>query len=165
MREFEERVILLLQEVKEDFNRMGIPYGQVDQVKINKRAKARFGCCKKTDKGFIIEISSIMEEAAEDKLRDVIAHELLHTVRGAYDHGQKWKKLVNILNHQGYGITARTTYEKIGIADARNERYKYMVKCSHCGQEIYRKKRCPLTEQTYRYRCGKCGGKLKTFVL
>ena len=37
----------------------------------------------------------------------------------------------------------------------------YRIVCRECGMEIIRRRRCKLVENTDRYRCGKCGGKLE----
>ena len=45
------------------------------------------------------------------------------------------------------------------ITEPEEKEYKYKIICENCGQEIYRNR---LNRNLFkRYRCGKCGGKLK----
>lgn len=165
----EERIRQLFEQVMRDMDSMGVPYNKnIISFKINGRAKARFGCCKRVGAagkrdGFKIEISKFACDADEKEIKDILAHELLHTVEGCYDHGQKWKYLAKQLKPLGYDVTARTSYEKVGVDDPRSEKaYNYIIQCQKCGQVIYRQRKCNLTEKTKYYRCARCGGKLKS---
>ena len=39
--------------------------------------------------------------------------------------------------------------------------YKYILRCTKCGQEIKRQRTSKVILYYKRYRCGKCGGKLE----
>ena len=67
MKEFEEKVWEIYKEVKADFDALAISYGKVNQIAINTRAKSFFGRTKKDKSGFIVEISSIMEDASDKR--------------------------------------------------------------------------------------------------
>ena len=163
---------LFSQVVKEALS-IGIPISkEISDIRINTRAKARFGCCKQEKrplgkKRFIIEISERVLCAEEKIIRQIIAHELLHTANGCMNHGAKWKEYAEAMNSAfGYNITRTSTYEKLGLSSpekvSRSESgYKYILKCQECGAEILRKKRCKVVDNPEHYRCGKCGGALK----
>jgi predicted SprT family Zn-dependent metalloprotease len=175
----------LLEEVLSVFYELNIPVSDriLPEIKINTRAKSRFGSCRKVWKGsdgkyvnrpvsslqkpyFQIEICEAMLDADEQELKNVLAHELLHTCYGCYNHGKRWKAYaVRINNMYGYNITSTTTYEKIGLErPEKKTAYKYKIECAKCGKIFYRQRKSKLTENPGRYRCT-CGGKLKVTEL
>ena len=143
---------------------IGIPISNnISEIKINNKAKARFGACKIKKsiqgKSFIIEISSEILECERKRISEVMIHELLHTCPGCFNHGKKWKsharKVEALL---GYTIKTTQKYEDFGIdIPVRNEEVKYIVKCAGCGAEFQRKRLCKLVKNPEKYRCGKCG--------
>ena len=137
------------------------------EVLINKRARKRFGACRKTAKGFKIEISSFMLEADRAHIKNILAHEVLHTCRDCQNHGKKWKTAAQKMNTAyGYQITTTSSYEKMGLEkpqEDQQKKYKYMIQCRKCGMTIYRQRKSKLITHTNHYRC-KCGGKLKCYV-
>ena len=164
-----KKLDMLVAEVAEEGKSIGIPISnRITDVKVNTRAKARLGSCRQIKKplqkdSFIIEISHRLFEAEEKKIKEVIAHELLHTCPGCMNHGKKWKLYAEEMNRAfGYGITRTYTDEKIGITPLpTREEYKYTLVCNGCGTLIKRKRRCRLVENPELYRCGKCGGTMK----
>ena len=99
------------------------------EVLINKRARKRFGACKKTTKGFTIDISEFMLDADLVHIKNILAHEVLHTCRGCQNHGKKWKLMAQTMNAEyGYQITTTSSYEKMGLEKAEQQnQYKYMI--------------------------------------
>lgn len=65
-----------------------VPFTIYEEIKVNPRPKKRYGCCRKKDNQFIIEISAFMLDCTYDKIRGVIVHEVLHTCEGCYEHGK-----------------------------------------------------------------------------
>lgn len=177
----------LLQEVLSQCKKENIQISDyiLPDIVINSRAKSRFGACrkipmnklqsidlkhiiinKKVNCFFQIELCEAMMNANEQEIKNVIAHEVLHTCPGCYNHGKLWKTYASKLNNiYGYNITSTTTYEKIGIQKPeKKEAYRYKITCQRCGKEFYRMKKSKLVTETNRYRCG-CGGKLKCIDL
>ena len=154
----------LLQEVLSDCKELKIPVSDrvIPEIIINRRAKSRFGSCKKTAMGFQIEICEAVLDASVQDIKNIIAHELLHTCYGCYNHGKRWKAYAEKMNNMhGYNITTTTTYEKIGLErPERKPDYKYKIECTKCGKVFFRQKKSKLITNTKRYRCT-CGGKLK----
>lgn len=126
-------------------------------VRVNFRAKRRFGQCTKTRDGFVIELSSRLLDAPEHSARQTLAHELIHTCRGCMNHGRLFGKYAGRLNRlYGYNIGTTTSSRQLGIEP---EKPKFVLVCTSCGQHFSRMRRCPLTDDPGRYRCA-CGGRL-----
>lgn len=162
----------LLQQVVDEAKALGIPVSShiSPSLIINNRTKSRFGGCKKV-KGFVhytyqIEISKVLLDAEAGIIKEIIAHEVLHTCHGCMNHGATWKKYCLIMEDSlGYRLERTSSYEKLGIEDRRNpKRYRFVVECKQCGQKIYRQRKSQLTDATNQYRC-RCGGKLVCFSL
>lgn len=129
------------------------------QVRLNRRARTRFGCCIRRDGRYTIELSAkLAEEGGEDAILQVLVHEVLHTCYGCSNHGARWKGYAQRMN-DAYGYCVRRTdnYSRLGIEDDRPVRY-YVV-CAQCGRRIPRMKRSALVDHPERYRCA-CGGPL-----
>lgn len=136
------------------------------EVLVNKRAKSRFGSCRKTAAGFVIEISEFLLDADIGHIKNILAHEVLHTCRGCQNHGKKWKLYAGAMNSEyGYRITTTSTYEKMGLEKPEQQKnYKYMIQCQSCGKIIYRQRKSNLITHTNHYRC-RCGGFLKCYKI
>jgi predicted SprT family Zn-dependent metalloprotease len=163
----ENQLNQLLQQVIKEASALGIPVSRYisPSLHINKRTKARFGGCKKV-KGFVhctyqIEISKVLLEAEVPVIKEILAHEILHSCPSSMNHGITWKKYCQKMERAyGYRLERTSSYEKLGIEDPRGAKnYRYMIECNRCGQRIYRQRKSSLSEQTNKYRC-RCGGKL-----
>ena len=136
------------------------------EVFINPRPKKRFGCCKKKDGKFLIEVSRFLLEGEERAIRSVLAHEVLHTCRGCYEHGARWKEYAARMNQAwGYQIKRTSSFGELGLPageespEERAARIKYIIKCTRCGREYPRQKVTCVMKKINAYRCS-CGGKL-----
>lgn len=159
----------LTKKVTSELRGIGIPVSDnIDKTVINKRTKRRLGAClshisSTGKKSFTIEVSARALVLDEQIVKSIIAHELLHTCAGCFNHGKKWKEYgERTKSLLGYEIK-RTM--KVGESSMdllrEKENYRYTVVCKTCGQKFLRKRKCPLVEHPEKYRCGKCGGKLK----
>lgn len=159
----EKRLNELLREVEEQARAVGIPIsGRVlPQVAVNRRAKQRFGCCKRLSNGDIqIELSLHTLSAEEKEIKQVLAHELLHSCYGCMNHQKRWKSYAERMNRAyGYMISRTDSVERLGI-EQQKPKPKYRLVCTRCGAEITRMKRSRLITDTELYRC-RCGGELK----
>lgn len=150
----------LLLQVISQARSLAIPISKhiVPTVVINTRARTRFGCCRFSKGRYVIEVTAALSEADESSIRQVLAHEILHTCPGCANHGMRWLHWASMMNSVfGYDIRRTHSAEALGIKDIRPVRY--LVICSNCGKTIPRMKRSPLVEFPQRYRC-KCGGTL-----
>ena len=126
---------------------------------INRRAKTRFGCCKKTADGFLIELCERVTEAGEAACKEVLAHEILHSCYGCMNHGVRWKSYAARLKQAyGYDISRTHKTDEIGVEKDYSVRYRF--RCESCGAIIERMRKSSFVENYERYRC-RCGGKLK----
>lgn len=146
---------------------IGIPISKKIEkvVVINKRAKTRFGCCKKYKNGYRIEVSEDIVNGPEASLLQTLAHEVLHTCPNCQNHRSLWKAYAKAMNEAyGYEIKRTSTSEELGIAknDEGKERalVKYRLICKGCGQIIERRRKSKLVTHAQLYRC-KCGGKIE----
>ena len=128
-------------------------------VRLNRRARTRFGCCIRRNGTYTIELSArLAEQGSEEAILQVLAHEVLHTCYGCSNHGKRWKSYAARMNAAyGYTISRTDKFEDLGLEDDRPARY--WVVCTRCGRRIPRMKRSPLVEHPERYRC-RCGGTL-----
>lgn len=154
------RVINEAQELK-----LPVPDNICREVIINPRPKKRYGCCRKKDGKFQIEISQFVLQCEPDKIRGVLAHEVLHTCEDCYNHGNKWKLYAKMMNERyGYDIKRTSTNEDMGIpqresGDEATDKIKYIIKCESCGREYPRQRFTCVMKKINAYRCS-CGGKL-----
>lgn len=152
----------LLVRVIGEARQLGIPVSEeIDpQVRLNRRARNRFGCCIRQNGRHTIELSAqLAQEGVQEAILRVLAHEVLHTCYGCSNHGKRWKSYAAQMNAAyGYGIRRTDGYDGLGLVDDRPVRY--WVICTQCGRKIPRMKRSPLVDHPERYRC-RCGGVLK----
>ncbi len=161
----------LLQTVIAQARALGIPAAKniCPQVRLNARAKKRFGCCIGSPKlGFTIELSAALPAAGRKTCMQTLAHEVLHTCPGCQDHGDRWKAYAARMN-AAYGYTIRRVDrpEALGVTlpPAAAPAYRWRVVCTGCGRAFFRQKASPLIRQPSRYRCAACGGKLRVEAL
>jgi len=150
----------LLACVVEQAKQAGIPVSTriCPTVSVNRRAKTRFGCCRTRNGVHTIEIAAALLEADERVVRQVLAHEVLHTCPGCANHGTLWKGYATRMNDLcGYDICRTDSHQQLGLSDDRPVRW--LVVCRSCGKELPRMKRSALVEHPERYRC-RCGGTL-----
>lgn len=164
---YTHRLERMLEECREQLRQIGIePAEHIFGIKENKRAKKRLGCCRMVNvngrTGYELEISSMLETADDEILKDVIYHELLHTCRGCMNHGARWKALADKVNRTyGTRIRTRADYEELDLQQAEQETYRYEISCTDCGAKNYRMRRSRIIDHPENYRCGRCGGKLR----
>ena len=96
-----------LQHVLEQVRAAGIPASaQIDpQVRVNTRAKKRYGRCIFRDGRYEIELSARLQAADSSVVHTVLAHEVLHTCPGCMNHGARWKQYAAKMGERyGYSI-------------------------------------------------------------
>lgn len=150
---------------------IGIPVSDSiePEIYINKRAKSRFAACK-MEKGFyekryMIEVGEALLKVEDPWIiKNILAHEVLHTCPRCYNHGITWKSYAQKMNEKyQYQIKTTSTYEELGlIAPEKKKNVKYIIVCDKCGNVFYRQKKSKLITNINQYRC-KCGGTLQCF--
>ena len=152
----------LLQEAIGEVEAIGITTGKIIPSIELTRATRTFGKCRLIkDNTYTIYISKYFLNNPTAEIKNVLVHEVLHTVKGCMNHGNKWKVLANRMNSKyGYNIK-RTSNYILNSEEANQIKRQYTIKCQGCGQTIYRQKKSKLVTKPHLYRCGKCGGKLE----
>lgn len=151
----------LLRAVLEEARQIGIPLSDniFPHVAINRRAKTRFGCCRKVGDNYLIELSHLLLYAPMASCKQVLAHEVLHTCYGCRNHGARWRAYSRRMsNAYEYDISRVDSHENLGIED--KPKAKYTVTCQNCGNTFERIRASKLTMHPDLFRC-RCGGKLK----
>lgn len=165
-----KNLMSLVEICKSELDSLGIKYGNICSWSVNTRAKRRLGQCKKVGRDlFEINISAtLLRDDIEDRLAlNTIMHELLHTVKGCFNHTGKWKEYAEYINKNlnGYNIKrVAKPCEMGGVLETKAPIYKYVLRCTKCGQEIKRQKQSTVISNYKRYRCSKCGGKLERIL-
>ena len=85
------------------------------QVRLNRRARTRFGCCIRQDGAYTIELSArLARDGSEQAVLQVLAHEVLHTCYGCSNHGARWKGYAQRMNTAyGYRISRTDNYDSL----------------------------------------------------
>lgn len=158
-------VDVFLKEVIREAQEINIPVSSSisENVLINPRPKRRFGCCKRQGRRFTIEISQFILNGDEKTVKTVLAHEVLHTCGGSYEHGAVWKQYAAAMSRAyGYNIKRTTSFAEMGLEEpARaDDRIRYIIRCQKCGREYPRQKFTCVMKKINAYRCT-CGGRLE----
>lgn len=139
----------------------------ITYIKIT-NAKGYWCNIKKDYPGYRIHISRNFElipddSLAKERLYSSLTHELIHTIPGCMNHGEKFKRICSLLNkiNPTLKLQVTTSFLDYGIIEKRKSP-KYVCKCNYCGKEyLYWRKPNYNME---RYLCGKCGkSQLKIF--
>ncbi len=163
----------LAAECMAELDALGIGYRAVASLKINDRAKCRWGSCLPLPDGtFEISISyRLLADGVDDSaVKGTIIHELLHTVPGCANHGKLWQSYAALVNarYPQYNIKRTASFDEKGVpAEDRVVRQytaKYKIVCTRCGACSYRKKSSAVILHPEKYRCGKCGGSLRIYA-
>lgn len=169
MKQFKKRVNKLLLEVIHQADKINIPISKnIDlNVDINKRAKTKFGACRKNiianQEHFQIEVGSALSICDDIIVKEVLAHEILHTCYNCQNHGPLWKKYAKAMNDKyGYNISRVKKFSEYNIDN--NIQYKYKIVCKKCGKIMYRQKHTKVIDNIQNYCC-KCGGRLEVHKL
>lgn len=164
----EEILLKIFIEVKENLKSINIPVSDdiSPDIKLS-RAKRKWGSCKmskrKGDYSFYISISEncFKEPDNIQFISNTMAHELIHTVKGCFNHGAKFQSYAKKAAVLGYIVN---TTSKSSIEKTDEEKFneaKHVLRCKSCG-EIYYRFRFPKDPKYIdKIMCGKCRGKLE----
>ncbi len=161
----QEELDRLMQELAAELRELGIPLSRsiLPAVQVNSRAKRRLGCCYFSGGQYTIEVSAALLDQPE-RLRQTLAHELLHTCWGCRNHGKTWKAYAARVNEAlGLQIQRLSPAGEDRQEPLRRDEIKYVLECQSCGARIYRSRMSKAVKAPWRYRC-KCGGRLKRIL-
>lgn len=157
----------LISEVEADLSSLKIRYRKVRSWTVFNNKKSQLGNCKIVGNGvFDISISEILlqDDIDDQKSKNTIAHELLHTVEGCMNHKWYWNKLATLVNEKISGYNIKRTFDpkEIGMDTAvRKPVYHYFFKCKGCGIELKYQRKGKFVQYPEKYYCRHCGGKFE----
>lgn len=166
-----EKLNRIAQDCIKDLDGIGIKTGRVLAFEVNTRAASRWGQCKKTPNGYIININAVLldDRNGDEGLINTLYHELLHTCADCMNHGAKWKEYAaQVKTRLGYNIKRTSNEEEKGIAAECAAEYnrqkkdtppRYVFRCKGCGAIVTRQKASDFVQHPELYRCGICKGK------
>lgn len=157
-REWDIRLNSLMNEVIADFREEGIEVGSISHICVNARLRRAWGRCNRCYaegwEYFYIEISDLTLNS--EGLRDTIAHEVLHTVQGCFNHGIEFLAVAKLMEKYGYKIDVTGKVSDMGMTE--DSVYRYIINCEN-GHAFYRHRMCDLVKNPSHYLCG-CGAKM-----
>lgn len=96
-----------------------------------------------------------------DELENVILHEILHTMPGCQNHGAVWQAHADRVNAAlGVHISQYADAENIKFDPYAEREKRYAVRCTACGNIIYRQNFSDVIRFPGLYHCS-CGGDLE----
>lgn len=145
---------------------LDIPIAENISVKVNSRAKKRWGLCTlECQDEYIIEISNrlLADEISEEATFNTMIHELLHTCPDCMNHGKRWKHWADIINsNTKYNIKRTSSCQEKGIESISNMP-KYTVTCNICNAKWYYNRAGRVVENINRCKCPYCN--IKSLIL
>lgn len=179
-----ERWMKIFNQIYADMVRLGLPIHKPDYVSVRRSLRVTLGKCyceslwdvntRTMQKHFYIYFNPDLLKLEEERiLRDTFAHELIHTIDGCMNHSKLFKYYASFVNDElGCRVTSTFSvdlYPALSAADKkildvraqRQTKYQYQVQCIDCKMTINRQRKSKLIEHPERYRCGRCGGRLK----
>ena len=155
-----EQVEKMVHAYRHDMLTRGIKVGKISRVWFSDKSFGKFGSCRKLMNGyFVIEITDL---GLHGDVKSTIVHELIHTVAGCYNHGQKFQEIARLLSN-AYNMELGTyagVREMELSREYRISKAKYALQCKKCGQLILRQRATRLVKLPTTYSCG-CGGDLE----
>ena len=150
------RVYELFHEVKNELKDL-VPYSKNLSPSLGElKTKKTLGRCYSMYGMFRISLSKYLLECSEQLIKNVIAHEIIHTVPYCFNHGRNFQYYANLVNYKlGYNVEVRNTNKEF------NPPRKYKLTCLECGKVYYRDRLNQRYVANEVYRCNLDNGKLK----
>lgn len=168
---FQNRLEQLKNEAMSELMGIGVPILPSNiHFAINKRYTRKLANCQELPEGpYLIQVSSVVLKGDDHFAKNIIIHELLHTLPGCLNHGPEWKRWAEKVNRElGYDIQRIVPIDKIIAAvegDPRAVGFKYKIECQGCGGTHYRSRATVFVTHPERYYCSGCGGRYKVSKL
>ena len=141
--------------------------GNIVDVKVNTRARTRWGMCSynRYTGNYIIELSSriLQDDMPYDAAMSTAVHEVLHACNGALNHGATWQYYAGRVtrNHPELKISRETGAEEFGLQDEQQKFHeKYAIRCESCGNTHYSSRLSKAIKHPEYYQCHYCHGKM-----
>ena len=149
----------MLQMVIDDYESIGLMTGCIrPEITINNRTKTTLGRCFRKRQAntylYNIELSGKILQSEELTI-DTLYHEVLHTVEGCFNHGEKFKHYARIIKKELNVTIERTADPKEYGLQGREKDAKYILTCS-CGQQYYYYRKSKVIKNYQNCICPKC---------
>lgn len=129
----------IFKQVKQEI--MGIvPFSSnISNVITLNRSKTTLGVCRCRnflgEKSFNIVVSKYLLNSNIKTIKNTLAHELIHTVDGCFNHGYNFMNYAQEVNRKlGYNVSDKYR------GDDFKKNYKWKITCTKCGVTFYRHK-------------------------
>lgn len=146
---------------------LNIPIADCIRVKVNSRAKKRWGLCTlECQDEYVIEISNRLldDSISEEATFNTMIHELLHTCPNCMNHGKEWKKWADVINRNTkYNIKRTTSCAEKGI-ESVSRFPKYTVTCDICNAEWHYNRAGNVIQNLNRCKCPYCNKRSLSYV-
>lgn len=152
----------LFNECRAEITNCGYDTGYINSITSNARFTRRLGQTAINGYGrFEIEISNkvLTDDYPEIYTKEVILHELIHTLPGCFNHGDKFKAVARALNIR-YGYNISRVASGSAVACLAPQEHKYEIQCPVCGKIFYRDRMSDFVKNPQNYRHSDCGEKL-----
>lgn len=114
-------------------------------LRINTRATKYLGLCTFKSKNpltYIITINGpFLKVAKPQDVHDTIMHEVLHTLPGCMDHGEKWQNYASIIEKYEPRYTISRLGDCTEYKEVLHQKSKYIITCKGCGHVFYYQRR------------------------
>lgn len=114
-------------------------------LRINDRATKYLGLCTFKSKNpltYIITINGpFLKVAKPQDVHDTIMHEVLHTLPGCMDHGEKWQNYASIIEKYEPCYTISRLGDCAEYKKLFQQKSKYIITCKGCGHVFYYQRR------------------------
>lgn len=159
-------VSLIEKYVEEIKNQVDLPFSDVHAFKTHNDNHS-LGRCQRVSffngehTKYIISLNKKMLNCSEQDIKNTLLHELIHTIDGCFNHGDRFKYYAEKVN-QKYGYHIARANSVKGFKE--QIKYRYIVKCTKCGISKKYLKKSDVVKYPSLYRCP-CGGHLESIEL
>lgn len=151
----------LFVQVCSDFRRAGLKPGNILHLQWSTRMKKAKGKCIRENSAYTIRISTSIAECLP-LVRDVLAHEILHTLPGCFRHNAAFEKNARLLDALGYRIRRFFSPEEAeSLYGFQEQPAPIQLRCRKCGRIFGFQRECRSTLHPETLRHTRCGGMLE----
>ena len=155
-----KKVVSLIEKYIEEIkNQVDLPFNKIHAVTTHNDNHS-LGRCKRVSffNGehikYIISLNKKMLNCSEHDIKNTLLHELIHTIDGCFNHGDRFKYYAEEVNQKyGYHVARTSNVEKF----KEQIKYKYAIKCTTCGKTQKFVKKAKSVKYPCLYKCI-CGG-------
>lgn len=146
-----------IDKTKEIFNYYNLDFPTIKEIKLV-NSTSYYGEIQRKNNEYILRLSNVFNNIEEKEsliqLQNTITHEYIHTLKGCWNHGDKFKKWRNkiLKDFAPIDIIRDTSSHKEAFNNLKTP--KYIIKCEECEKEylFYRKPKYSISD----YTCSVC---------